>query len=148
MKLKSLITLFVTLFATAAFAQMVDPSQIGDNFIMCSSQTQTEQLMIPVKNGVPPTMGQYIVTDAPGSQNILEMVQLNVATATFDNQTVMIQATSMLDPSRDFSITANAVGEFNITPTFKTLVYLGTLNNNGYTCVVLSAAELSQLAPQ
>ena len=73
MKLKALSTLAVTLFATVTFAQ-VSPSQIADNFIICSSQSQTQQLMIPMTDANTPVMGQYIVTDAPGSQNILEMV--------------------------------------------------------------------------
>jgi hypothetical protein len=144
--------LLTSLFAATSFAQAVNPGQIADQFIICSSQSQTQQLMIPMSDATTPVMGQYIVTDAPGSQNVLEMVQLDVTKASFDAQAIVVEATGIIDFNKTFDITANAVGEFNITPALKTTVYLGSLNRagaaaEGFTCVVLTADELSQMAP-
>lgn len=143
---------FTAITSINVFAQAVDPSQIADEFILCTSQSQTQQLVVPIKNGAP-VMGQFIVTDVPGSQNVLEMIQLDVTNATFNDQVVSVQAAGIIDSTKTFDITANAVGEFNITPAFKTLIYLGSLNRTGaaaegFTCLVLTADELSQLAPQ
>ena len=51
----------------------------------------------------------------------------------------------MIDPSRNFNITASAIGEFNVTPDLKTMVYLGNINADAFTCVVLSADQLSTM---
>lgn len=147
MKLKALSTLVITLFASVTFAQAVNPAQIADNFIICSSQSQTQQLMIPMTDANTAVMGQYVVTDAPGSQNVLEMVQLNISNVSYDAQSITLESTSMIDPSRQFNIAATAVGEFNVTPDLKTMVYLGNLNADAFTCVVLTADQLSTMMP-
>lgn len=149
---KTLSILLVSLFTVTSFAQMVNPAQIADQFILCSSQSQTKQLFVPMKDATTPVMGQYIVTDAPGSQNVLEMITLEVTNASFNDQTIVVEAAGVIDFNNSFSITANAVGEFNITPTMTTMIYLGSLDRSlaaseGFTCVVLTADELSSIAP-
>lgn len=150
--MKSISILISSLFAfSLAQAQMTNPSMIADNFILCSSQSQTEQLIVPMKDANTPVMGQFVVTDAPGSTNVLEMAQLDVKIANYDDKIISIQANGIIDSNLNVSISASAVGEFNITPTMKTLVYIGTLNHSlkgaqGYTCVVLSAEELSNMS--
>ncbi len=150
MNLKSLSILFITLISTLSFAQTMDPSQIADQFIACTSQSQTQQLLVPMRDENTAVTGQFIVTDAPGSQNILEMVQLNVLAASFDDQTINIEATGMVNFNKTYNLTANAAGEFNISPSLKTMVYLGSFNGSGaategYTCVVLTADQLGQM---
>ncbi len=149
---KSISFLLTTLLAFNSMAQIVNPSQIADQFILCSSQSQTKQLFIPMKDASTPVMGQYIVTDAPGSQNVLEMITLDVTKASFSGQTIVLEAAGIIDLNNTFSITANAVGEFNITPAMKTTIYIGSLNRSlaaaeGYTCVVLTADELETIMP-
>lgn len=148
-----LFSILLTTLMTASFAaaQVADPSMIAPNFILCSSQSQTQQLIVPMQDENTPVMGQFIVTDAPGSTNVLEMSQLDVINASYSKQSISIDAAGIIDFNLKMSITANAVGEFNITPSMKTLVYIGTLNHStkgaeGYTCVVLSADELSNLS--
>ncbi len=148
-----LISILLTSIMTISFAsaQVADPSSIAENFILCSSQSQTQQLIVPMQDENTPVMGQYIVTDAPGSTNVLEMSQLDVISASYNKQAINVDAAGIIDFNLKMSITANAVGEFNITPSMKTLVYIGTLNHSikgaeGFTCVVLTADELSNLS--
>lgn len=147
---KTVSILLVSLFATTSFAQQMNPAQIADNFILCSSQSQTQQLMVPMKDASTPVMGQFIVTDAPGSQTVLEMITLDVTAASFSDTAITIEAAGIIDANNTFSISANAVGEFNITPTLATTIYLGSLNralgaSEGYTCVVLTADEVASM---
>ncbi len=149
--MKSLIVLLSSLLSVASLAQVANPAAIADNFILCNSSSQTQQLIVPMRDATTPVSGQFIVTDAPGSTNILEMAQLDVVNASFDKTNITVEATGIIDFNLKMSISANAVGEFNITPTMKTLVYIGTLNHSskaaeGYTCVVLTADELSSLS--
>lgn len=144
--------LLVALFSMQAFAQTMNPADVADRFMICSDTTQTQQLIVMLDAINTPKGGTYIKTDVPGSQNVQEMVQLSILTADFDDTQLTIEAQSIIDANRTFSIHAQAFGEQNISPTTKTLVYIGQMQtkttSENYMCVVLEADELSGIMPQ
>jgi hypothetical protein len=146
-KLVLILSLFVSTFA---WAQM-NPADIAPNFIVCSDQSQTKQLFVGMSDENTAVMGTYAVTDAPGSSNVVSMNQLNISNASYNAQAINVEAGGIIDFNFTLSITANAVGEFNITPAVKTMVYIGSMvlpnSSDSFTCVVLSADQLGQLAP-
>lgn len=147
--MKKLIALALTLFATSALAQNVNPADLADRFMICTDQAQTSQLMIMMDLNNNPLQGVYVVTDAPGSSNVQDMSQLQISVATYDSAGLNIEASSITDPNETYSLAATAVGEFNVSPTLKTTVYIGQIASpkaaGTFQCVVLDADQLAEI---